>query len=89
MVVIDVEVLGGQHAATSSQMDERAVQWFDPQEGVCDGPEAVEDQSYAEEAQPPGSLSPTGYTVAVEITIRVRHNPEVETQAQRKREVEE
>ncbi len=49
MVVIDVEVLGGQHAATSSQMDERAVQWFDPQEGVCDGPEAVGDQSYAEE----------------------------------------
>ena len=49
MVVIDVEVLGGQHAATSSQMDERAVQWFDPQEGVCDGSEAVRDQSHAEE----------------------------------------
>ena len=49
MVVIDVEVLGGQHAATSSQMDERAVQWFDPHEGVCDGPEAVGDHSHAEE----------------------------------------
>ena len=34
VIVIDVEVLGGQHAATSSQMDERAVQWFDPQEGI-------------------------------------------------------
>ena len=87
--MIDVEVLGGQHAATSSQMDERAVQWFDPQGGVCDGPEAVEDQSYAEEAQPPGSLSPTGYTVAVDLNNRVGHNPEVETEGQRKREVEE
>ena len=70
-------------------MDQEAVQWFDPQDGVCDGPEAVGDQWRAEEVQPPGSLSPTGYTVAVEITIRVRHNPEVETQAKRKREVEE
>ena len=49
MIVIDVEVLGGQHAATSSQMDERAVQWFDPQGGVWDGAEAVRDQSHAEE----------------------------------------
>ena len=49
MVVIDVEVLGGQHAATSSQMDERAVQWFDPQGGVWDRAEAVGDQSHAEE----------------------------------------
>ena len=70
-------------------MDEEAVQWFDPQEGVCDGPEAVGDQSYAEEAQPPGSLSPTGYTVAVDLNNRVGHNPEVETEGQRKREVEE
>ena len=30
-------------------MDEEAVQWFDPQEGVWDGAEAVGDQSYAEE----------------------------------------
>ena len=70
-------------------MEEEAVQWFDPLEGVCDGPEAVGDQSYAEEAQPPGSLSPTGYTVAVDMTNRVRHNPEVETEGKRKREVEE
>ena len=70
-------------------MDEEAVNWVDPQEGVWDGAEAVGDQWRTEEAKPPGPLSPTGYTVAVEITIRVRHNPEVETEVQRKREVEE
>ena len=41
-------------------MDDEAVQWFDPQGGVWDRAEAVGDQSSAEEAQPPGSLSPTG-----------------------------
>ena len=49
MVVIDVEVLGGQDAAASHQMVEQAVQWFDPQGGVWDRAEAVGDQSHAEE----------------------------------------
>ena len=70
-------------------MDQEAVQWFDPQDGVCDGPEAVGDQWRAEEVQPLGPLSPTGYTVAVDMTKRVCHNPEVETEVQCKREVEE
>ena len=87
--MVDVEAFGRDDGALPHQMDEEAVQWFDPQEGVCDGPEAVGDQSYAEEAQPPGSLSPTGYTVAVDLCNRVGHNPEVETKGQRKREVEE
>ena len=35
--------------AVSHQMDEEAVQWFDPQGGVWDRAEAVGDQSHAEE----------------------------------------
>lgn len=36
--------------------------------------------------QTPGPSSSTGYTVAVDITKRVRHIPEVETEAQGTRE---
>ena len=42
--VVNVEPLGRHDAAVPHQMDEEAVQWFDPQEGVWDGPEAVGDQ---------------------------------------------
>ena len=47
--MVDVEAFGRDNGALPHQMDERAVQWFDPHEGVCDGPEAVGDHSHAEE----------------------------------------
>ena len=47
--MVDVEAFGRDDGALLHQMDEEAVQWFDPQEGVWDGPEAVGDQSHAEE----------------------------------------
>ena len=47
--MVDVEAFGRDDGALPHQMDEEAVQWFDPQGGVWDRAEAVGDQSHAEE----------------------------------------